>query len=400
MKPFIRAIIPALAAVCGVSLSCTEVELPSEAVFITGTANDPLVKFAIDELPSTYSVSVTSTVKASEDVQVKLAVDTELVDSYNMEMGLNYFPIPDGAYTISGDEVTIASGQAVSTAVTVSVVDDSRFVVGRVYVIPVTIVSVSGAFGIIESSRTIYLKVSRTLRFNAPYVGVASMAYQFLFSNPITSLPAYTWEVKIYAEKFRDTNADGTTRVCSFGGDDTSVEGGAIDDGGFKCDQNLIRFGEGTDEPNRLHITTKQAKMSSNTLFDAGRWYSVAIVNDGTTMTLYVDGEKDNSVTVAPYVYTLYGVQIGMPSNGYQSSQLFYGRLAEMRLWTRALTAREIRAGVCGVDPDTEGLVAYWPMNEGHGNVFYDLSPNHRDISYTNGINVGWIYDDTNKCVE
>ena len=69
--------------------------------------------------------------------------------------------------------------------------------------------------------------------------------------------------------------------------------------------------------------------------FALNTWYAVALVNDGSTLTLYINGEKDNSMTVAPYEYALYGVQIGMPSKGYQSSQLFYGRLSEMRLWTR-----------------------------------------------------------------
>lgn len=126
----------------------------------------------------------------------------------------------------------------------------------------------------------------------------------------------------------------------------------------------------------------------------------MALVNDGNTLTLYINGEKDNSITVAPYEYSLYGVQIGMPSSGYQSSQLFYGRLSEMRLWNRALSAREIKANVCGVDPLTPGLLSYWKMNEGEGTVFYDLSPSRRNISYKNGITIKWTDDDTNKCVE
>lgn len=402
MKKFLNISLLAalLCAVSGALVSCDDMKPLSDAVLMTGTSTNPLVKFAIEDLPSDYAVSVTSTRKATEDIKIKLAVDTDLVARYNDRMNMNYFAIPEGAYSLSGDEVVITKGQAISSAVKVSIVDDSEFVPGRVYLIPVTIESTSGNFPVIESGRTIYLKVSRTLRFVAPYTGNAQMAYQFLFDNPIISLPAYTWEVKIYAEKFRDTAASGTTRVCSFGGNDTSDEGGAISDSGFKCDQNLLRFGEGTDEPNRLHLTTKQAKMSANTLFQTGRWYSVAVVNDGTTMTLYIDGEKDNSVTVSPYNYTLYGVQIGMPSAGYQSSQLFYGRLCEMRLWTRPLSASEIKANVCGVDPLTEGLVAYWPMNEGSGSTFYDLSPNKRNIAYTNGASISWTDDETNKCVE
>ena len=343
---------------------CQEAAQKGDGLLMTGTASDKLVKFAIDGFPSAYAVSVTSTSRVESDIQVNLAVDASLVDNYNAEMGTSYYPIPEGSYTFENPEVTISAGQAISSAASLSIADDSDFVPGRVYLVPVTIKSATGDLDIIEAGRTIFLKVSRTLRFHAPYVGQASMAYQFLLPEPIPSLPTYTWEVKIYATQFRSSGASGTTRVCSFGGNESSVEGGAIDDGGFKCDQNLLRFGEGTDEPNQLHVTTKQGKMSSNTRFALNTWYAVALVNDGNTLTLYINGEKDNSMTVAPYEYALYGVQIGMPSKGYQSSQLFYGRLSEMRLWTRPLSAREIKANVCGVDPSTNGLVSYWRMNE------------------------------------
>lgn len=395
---FRSAAAAALAASAMCIVSCQEADEYGDAVLMTGTSSDPMVSFAIDALPSSYAVTVSSTAQVSSQLTAHIAIDPSLVEAYNAKMGTNYYPIPDGACTLSDDVLTIPEGQAVSTAANVTITDDSQFVTGRVYIIPVTIREVN--FPVIEASRTIYLKVSRTIRFKAPYVGNADMAYQFLLPDPIPSLPVYTWEVKIYAEKFRANGASGTTRVCSFGGNETSVEGGAIDDGGFKCDQNLLRFGEGTDDPNQLHVTTKQGKMSSNTRFATNRWYAVALVNDGSTLTLYIDGEKDNSITVAPYEYALYGVQIGMPSAGYQSSQLFYGRLNEMRLWTRALSAREIKAGVCGVDPSTDGLVSYWRMNEGEGTTFYDLSPNKRDIAYTNGITIQWTDDDTNKCVE
>lgn len=386
------------AAIATALLACKEADEYGDALLMTGTSSDPLVRFAIDALPSSYGVTVSSTAKVEQDMTITMSPDLSLVDAYNEKMGTNYYPIPEGAFRISTDEVTIPAGQAVSSAADVTIVDDSEFVPGRVYLIPVTITSAGGP--VIESGRTIYLKISRTLRFKAPYVGNGSMAYQFLLPDPIPSLPVYTWEVKIYATQFRSQGASGVTRVCSFGGNDTSVEGGAIDDGGFKCDQNLLRFGEGTDDPNQLHVTTKQGKMSSNTRFALNRWYAVALVNDGNTLTLYIDGEKDNSITVAPYEYALYGVQIGMPSRGYQSSQLFYGRLSEMRLWTRPLSAREIKANVCGVDPSTAGLVSYWRMDEGEGTTFYDLSPNKRDIAYTNGITINWTDDDTNRCVE
>lgn len=196
-----------------------------DGLLMTGTSSDRLVKFAIDGFPSAYAVSVTSTSRVESDIQVNLAVDASLVDTYNEEMGTNYYPIPDKSYTFENPEVTISAGQAISSAASLSIADDSEFVPGRVYLIPVTIKSATGDLDIIEAGRTIFLKVSRTLRFHAPYVGQASMAYQFLLPDPIPSLPTYTWEVKIYATKFRSSGASGTTRVCSFGGSEASVEG-------------------------------------------------------------------------------------------------------------------------------------------------------------------------------
>ena len=382
-------------------IGCQEAAQYSDGLLMTGTDSDRLVKFVVDAFPATCAVSVTSTTSVETDVNIHLEVDAGLVEAYNSEMGTSYYPIPEGSYTFENPDVVISAGQAVSSSASLSIKDDSEFAEGRVYLIPVNIRTVTGSdLDIIETGRTVYFKVSRTLHFKAPDVGNGSMAYQFLLPDPIPSLPVYTWEVKIYANTFSDTGASGVTRVCSFGGNESSIEGGAIPDEGFKCDQNLLRFGEGTDASNILHITTPQGKMSSNTAFSVRTWYAVALVNDCNTLTLYINGEKDNSITVAPYEYSLYGVQIGMPSSGYQSSQLFYGRLSEMRLWNRALSAREIKANVCGVDPLTPGLLSYWKMNEGEGTVFYDLSPSRRNISYKNGITIKWTDDDTNKCVE
>ncbi len=389
-----------LIAVLFIFNACQETEVHKDGLLMTGTSNDNLVKFAIDQLPSSYPVSVTATVPVEKSVNIKISVDTTLVEGYNAKMKTNYYPIPEGAYNLDNSELAIQAGKTISTNSFISVVNDENFVPGRVYLIPITIKSVDAGIDVLESGRTVFLKVSRTLGFHAPYVGNAAMAYQFLLPNPIPSLPVYTWEVKIFATKFRASGASGTTRVCSFGGSSASIEGGAIPDEGFKCDQNLLRFGEGTDDPDVLHVTTKQGKMSSNTHFALNTWYAVALVNDGKTLTLYINGEKDNSMTVAPYEYALYGVQIGMPSSGYQSSQLFYGRLSEMRLWNRALSAREIKANSCGVDPSTMGLLSYWRMNEGEGTNFYDLSPSKRDISYKNGITINWTYDESNKCIE
>ena len=110
---------------------CQEAAQKGDGLLMTGTSSDRLVKFAIDGFPSAYAVSVTSTSRVESDIQVNLAVDASLVDTYNEEMGTNYYPIPDKSYTFENPEVTISAGQAISSAASLSIADDSEFVPGR-----------------------------------------------------------------------------------------------------------------------------------------------------------------------------------------------------------------------------------------------------------------------------
>ena len=61
-------------------------------------------------------------------------------------------------------------------------------------------------------------------------------------------------------------------------------------------------------------------------------------------------------------------------------SEMQIGYLAECRVWSRALSQTEIANNMNYVDPASEGLVAYWRMNEwepntnGSGNIVPDLT--------------------------
>lgn len=93
------------------------------------------------------------------------------------------------------------------------------------------------------------------------------------------------------------------------------------------------------------------------------------------------------------------------------------GRIAEVRVWNRALSTGELQMNLCGVDSQSEGLVAYWKMNEGEGHIFKDATGHGYDMDWTNTareINEGagltynlnyssaiaWDSDDNNRCNE
>lgn len=400
MKRNLYYLLIALFAFC----SCAEVGEVSTGLLMTGTETNNMVKFAINALPSSYSVSVTSTKKVETDVDITIAVDTTLVDAYNTKNGSAFFGIPEGACELSVTKLKIPAGKSISTAATVAIVDDSKFLDGRTYVVPVTIRQTSGDQDIIESGRTIFLKISRTLYFNSITTQNVKMTHQFIIDKPVTEMPVYTWEVKVFCN-FLKFDSSAFYRLCGFGGDANCSHGYNVTED-LTCDQNLIRMEGNAEGQIKLRLNVNggggnYAEIVSATNFQEKRWYSVAVVNDGSTLTLYIDGEKDSFTPMNAGNYPIYGLQIGMPWNGYQRSQHWNGRLSEMRIWNKPLTPRDIRSNMCGVDASSEGLIGYWKMNEGEGSTLYDATAAQNHLEYKDGTIVGWLVgDDENKCVE
>lgn len=365
-------------------VGCQNVETEYDGLLMTGTESNEFVKFAIDEQES-YAVSVTSTVCVQQDVKVNIDVDDEALTKYNAKYSTQYVVVPQNAYKLESKEVIISAGQSVSSSALVSIVNREELQEGVAYVIPISIKSVDSNMDVIETNRTIFLKLSKTILFAAPFVGTTATTRNFLWDEDdiVTGIQQYTWEVKFKAETF-----------------DRRVKSEPIKLGGV-CN-SMLRFGEAGNPGNILEVYVyagTEHKLIAKTEFMVNTWYMLSIVNDGKTLTLYVNGIKDNSMAVAPSEYQFGGVEIGQSLKGYESAQLFHGWLGGMRCWSRALSAREIRTNLCGVNPNAEGLEAYYKMNEGEGNVFYDSTPHQRHLQYPENINVGWT-EVENKCVE
>jgi len=372
-----------------------------QGLFVSGTENNPVVKFTIEDTPSTYNITVQSTHKVENDVTVTLAIDTSLVAKYNAENGTNYYPIPLDAVTLENPVVTISAGFSVSSTAIVKLISTESFVEGRTYVIPVTISNVSGASGdIIGSSKTVYLRISRIINFYAIQANYNASS-NFVFDNAIP-LTAFTYEYKIYPQGLANR---GPQRFSAMEEKDESK---AL----------LLRFNEANTN-NQLQASFNGSKTMMNTQFSNGQWYTLSFVWDGTTFYCYVDGVLDTSasVSVDGGVVNFQRYEMGMSWGGYRSSQFFNHRFCEIRVWNRALSQSEILGGLCGVSADSEGLQCYWKFNEGSGSKFADATGHGYDMDWTksqrdireNGVMVGtpdaanyikWVKDDINKCAQ
>ncbi len=100
---------------------------------------------------------------------------------------------------------------------------------------------------------------------------------------------------------------------------------------------------------------------SSPTTFTANKWTHVALVKDGTTMRVYVDGVQLTTVTCL--------ANLDLPDNAYwlgKSDQQFSGALDEVRFWSTARTQAQIQSTMnTELAGNETGLLAYFDFNQG-----------------------------------
>ena len=372
-------------------------------LLISGTEQLPVQRFTVDELPAACAVTVKATRRCAKPVTVHLAIDTALVRAYNAKHGTAYYPVPASDVALENSEVTINQGEALSTAAQVKVLSTDDFIEGATYVIPVTIRQVDGDGGeVIESSRTIFLQISRIISFYSLENNQNASSNYIFPDDKMVNLTNYTIEFKVYSYKFGKVGD--IKRVLSIEGKNEE-------------EANMFRFGEnGSAGGDILQWVLPGGRCFSSTHFKTNRWYLISCTYDGTTFKMYVDGVEDAQASGSGKATPFQRFELGMSWGGYRTSQFFQGRLCEVRVWNRALTASEIATGFAGVNAHSDGLVAYWKMNEGEGHIFHDATGHGYDMDWTdtwrddreNGVLVAhdysqyikWVKDDNNKVAQ
>jgi hypothetical protein len=123
----------------------------------------------------------------------------------------------------------------------------------------------------------------------------------------------------------------------------------------------------------------RQDYITNRAQLSAGQWSHVAIVFDRNNAAhFYVNGQLVQTIPgglpaargdAAAYLGTFSG-----------TSEFWHGQLADIRVWNRARSAQEIQADMRRRFRGNEsGLVGYWLLDEGTGNIAYDqtVQANH-----------------------
>lgn len=167
-------------------------------------------------------------------------------------------------------------------------------------------------------------------------------------------------------------NSANNSIVCKHGW--SSGEGGFV----LRCGgSGEVSFNIAGLDVNQNPTSWKEVLSATNAL-TLGTWTHVAGSYDGQNIKLYINGVEQN---VNPFAGSIVGspnypLTIGKLSDPGQFSQRFFdGKIDEVRIWHRALSASELIANMNKhIDPATAvDLVSYWRFNDGTGSTSVDL---------------------------
>ena len=161
--------------------------------------------------------------------------------------------------------------------------------------------------------------------------------------------------------------------------------------------------GSASGEGDRVGFHTRSTAngikdMWGNTNIRDNNWHHIVWVYDKQEVydkKIYVDGQLDGQQNAYPtntnlgttrrrYGFIGEGSEAGSYNAG-RNNRYFQGSINKISIWKKAFTANEISSLQNINDYDDNDLVAYWPMDEGSGNILYDkTSNNYHSTTFNN----------------
>ena len=123
---------------------------------------------------------------------------------------------------------------------------------------------------------------------------------------------------------------------------------------------------------------------TNTTLPSVNTWYYVTATRSGTAISLYVNGNLAASNTTSHSITTSLNARIGTNASG---GEIFDGNMCNVAVWSRALTAEEIRSVMMkSYDElnasETKGLVSWYALDDISGTTVPDSHGNFNGTAY------------------
>lgn len=326
-------------------------EVIRQAVYFTDAERSPQKSVIIEETGGYIPLTVRSVGRVEEDVTVRCTVDSDVLDDYNAKAGTSFRILPATVCKIP-ERFRIPRGQAVSIAefIEVGAFTEEMKNSGLQFAIPLRLVREAGGPELLASSECLILSLDQVI--------VTSVIALSKAKAPLIHLPfSQPYELNQWTLEFRFNKSMMTNTVgqnIAFGGDA----------GGYE-----IRTAVGASH--KFYTKVNTVEMSTPTTLEANRWYHAAVVCDGVTINVYLDGELEISKP-APGGVQKFRNRFAFGNGLLMAKEKLLG--SECRLWGVARTQSQIRFNMYRVNPASEGLLAYWRFDEGEGREFTNLA--------------------------
>lgn len=306
------------------------------------------------------------------DVTVTLDIDPQLLEDYNNKNEANYLVLPE-EYRNFEKTVTISAGNVSAPVIDLTIKPYSSSN-GEAYAIPIRITSVDGPVEMKgNANHLLYLLTSphrqkaviikrgnRTIKTFSTAIPMEQWTFEYWVKvDNITGRPTGDWE-GLGNKNFRARIFVPDSQPLTF------------------SDLTLRYYADGAN----VQIPILQFQNSAGHFDTTGfwwpdTWYHIAYTYDGTTVTVYKDGVKDNSLANS-IDWTFKSLSFAIGSFGYEQQVEF----AQIRMWKKCLSENVIKDNMSRqVAGDSDGLIGYWKCDEGTGNELKDSSPNQNHVT-------------------
>ena len=341
-----------------------------DVVYFTGTESSPMTSMYV-EGPTALGLTVTTSNKLESQMTVGVKVDPAALASFSEAQGVDYVMLPEGSYKLDENSFTVEAGKNVSLPVKFEITSMDDFVDGAKYCVPITLTETSNGMDILKASKTTYVVINQIITTQGPdlnksyYISFPTIINNAMFNN----MSACTMEIRVKMDSWQN----GSPFISSVMGVEENF---------------LLRFGDVSCDNNQLQYAGRGASITSSSHFNTGTWYHIAVVDNGSTLTLYVNGNVEGTVDSSgkSAINLAWDYMDGFHIGRSERSRYMDGVVSEARVWNRALNVIELENNQCYVDPNSEGLNGYWRLNELVDGKFKDLTGNGNDGTPTAGV--------------
>ena len=354
-------------------------------VFMKASSLCEEVRVQIDENQTSAEREIVVAMADVETRDINVSVNADegkLVNYRNIFYDMDAEVLGPDFYEIKDSGSSIPSGQVTGRPVAVGFRNLDRLDYSVNHVLPVSISNAD--IDVLESSRTIYFVVKKAGLINVVADLNENRAWpEWKDAAPLSAMDVFTLEVMANARAFQNPEIS-----TIMGIEDVFLI--RVGDNGLPKNQLQVAWGfkDESGETSRGGISNSKMKMNLS------QWYHIAVTFNKGIVKVYMDGKLrgEGDASASGLLAVNFSVPHSDEADGkprcfwfgysYDSDRSFNGRIAEARIWNRALDEEEINAEnhFYKVSPDSDGLVAYWKFNEGSGKVSKDQTGHGNDV--------------------